>query len=461
MTLDARRRTPSRPPKPLRDHDRTPAQRRVADVRRPVPSQLTPATIRALQRSVGNHATQRILQRSFWEHTSADKYVWHDSDPDPALFVPVIDASGQIARYSRWNDLFSYEVYEAAPAPGLHPPSPQAPPPRERRHPAPAAGQPVPDRQPGAGRHTEPRRKRDEPAPAPTAVPPLVDPPGRLLKQFGPSCWLFVIEAIAKVRGLDTRLFATALQLYPAGAEAKGKGRRALIAAMATSLAQVRARMPDTLGPVSWERAQLQTQRAGIAPARIVPFTHRLLAPLRTRDGTYKAGDIRAELGRAIKLVERLGEEIAKQGPHDQDEEAKLLGGAKVDIAAGESLATFGLVLSDHLRRYGPCMLGIREHFRPREYDNDQTVHPRGSKDYDFTRVSPARITEGGAHAVFLIDCDTSTGIVRYKDPNSGDAMITITLGHVARMAELWGKVEVYPLFRQAAQAPSIENVLK
>jgi hypothetical protein len=34
-----------------------------------------------------------------------------------------------------------------------------------------------------------------------------------------------------------------------------------------------------------------------------------------------------------------------------------------------------------------------------------------------------------------------------------------ITLAHVARMAELWGDVEVYPLPRPSATAPSIEAV--
>ena len=55
-----------------------------------------------------------LLQRKFWERTEDDTYVWHPEEPDGS-YRPVLDVTGQGVRYSRWHDVFSYDVYEAAP----------------------------------------------------------------------------------------------------------------------------------------------------------------------------------------------------------------------------------------------------------------------------------------------------------------------------------------------------------
>jgi hypothetical protein len=438
----------------LRVQIREPARPRAtqAKVRPPavaVGAAMTPAAVVALQRSAGNHATAQLLQRKFWEQTANQTYVWHDEDPDPTQFDPVLDNSGSPVKYRAPYNFFAWGVYEAirpqAPAPQLVQPTP----------PTPSVQQPPPARVPAAG--AAKAIVKQEPA---QPVPPINEPLDRLLTQVGPSCWLFVVEAIANIKGLDTHRLATALQLYPSGDAAKDLNRLQEADVLIARLQGVRTRIDDRVGPMTWSRLQQLTRRAQVEERRIVPFTHRLLARLQCGAKGYAVADVQGELDRLIAFVMRLRAEIAKPGVHGQDDEAKLLGGARVEIGKGEKLTTFGAVLSDHLTTHGVCMLGISQRFHVHDYDDDPVVHPLGSKDYDFTKVNPHEIKRGGPHAVLLLECDTSNRIVRYKDPNYGDAVITVTLAQIARMAALWGKVEVYPLRRVAVTAPSIESLL-
>lgn len=55
-----------------------------------------------------------LLQRKFWERKEDGTYVWHPEEPDGS-YRAVLDVTGQGVRYGRWHDLFSYDVYEAAP----------------------------------------------------------------------------------------------------------------------------------------------------------------------------------------------------------------------------------------------------------------------------------------------------------------------------------------------------------
>ena len=69
----------------------------------------------------------------------------------------------------------------------------------------------------------KPRRVRAEPAPD-EPVPLSEGRQEAALEQVGPSCWMFVVEAMANTRGFDTRPLSAVLYLYPTGAEADAIG---------------------------------------------------------------------------------------------------------------------------------------------------------------------------------------------------------------------------------------------
>ena len=103
---------------PPGDGPATPATAARAPVAGGPPDGLSALLARAVQdRACGARGTigGPLLQRKFWERTADDSYVWHAEDPD-GRYRQVLDVSGQGVRYSRWHDIFSYDVYEAAPA---------------------------------------------------------------------------------------------------------------------------------------------------------------------------------------------------------------------------------------------------------------------------------------------------------------------------------------------------------
>jgi hypothetical protein len=408
----------------------------------------------ALQRTAGNRATTRLLQRRFWELTPDGSYVWHDEDPD-AAFEPVRDPGGSTERYGRWYDLWSYDVYQRhnGGTPAVSGPTPQA-------VAAPAPVQPRP-----------PKVKRTPPPREPATVPPIKEEKDRLLEQVGPSCYLFVIEAMARVRGLDTGLLATILYLYPDPAGGDTLDRVERVQVVEQRLKKLDAQLQSHLsalprgGPthMPYETLVRLAHRwlTDVKEAPLWSFVVRLLTPLAATPDGYEVAAVHQQLKAGAAMAKRLADEIGKPAQNSElDEEAKLLGGAWtiVDKDVGDrDLAD--LIPSLMKASGGVVLMGIGQRFHPQRYDKDPTVH-KSADVYDFTGVAPAEIKSGGPHAVLVVACDPSARTLTYKDPNFGEPRVTITFDHLRRMAELWGKVEFYAMPEVSRSGAGIRAVL-
>ena len=400
----------------------------------------------ALQRSAGNQQAARMLQRAFWEK-SGGNHVWHKEEPD-ASFERVLDAKGQPAWYRGWFDLRSKPVYRrTTPAPAadeiLEPQAPAAEVPieAEESHEA--------EEESGAAVLSPPkpkvRRERPEPV-ADEPVPLPKDDQQRLLEQVGPSCWMFVIEAMANTRGFNTRPLSAALYLYPTGAEAEPLERHELMDAITARLRLIKGRFDAHTPFYPSDRVRLIAGRACpmVGYEALRTFAIRLLAGLPHTSQGYAVGDIHARLDETVTLTAQLSAQIAAPSPNGMDEEGKLLGGAWTtfdhEIKDEHLVQTMESVLAGSGR---VAMMGIRERFKPSAYEKDPRVIKDGKR-FDFTQIPVDEIKEGGPHAVMLVGYDTGARTITYKDPNHGDLLIIVTFDHVRQMAKKWGKVEFY-----------------
>ena len=192
-------------------------------------------------------------------------------------------------RYRRWHDIWSYDVYTLPPgneaSGALHAPEPVEPAAEsEHAEAAVAVGETHARARAGdAGeRPPKPKLRRVRPEPVPDEPVPLpIDDKQRFLEQVGPSCWLFVIEAMANTAGFNTRPLGAALYLYPTNVRDDRKRHQLM--------EEITRRLEAVKNAFAPERPAYRSQHAeriaaaacpSVRGAALKTFTIRLLAGL-------------------------------------------------------------------------------------------------------------------------------------------------------------------------------------
>ena len=263
---------------------------------------------------------------------------------------------------------------------------------------------------------------------------------GQLMRQSGPSCWAFVVEAVADIYGrsgavphyqaFNTDLLAAVINLYPR--HDVGDRRylelrdiEAKLRAIQTQLTRMRTALFSHVSRV--DLAKIVTRNVNRDRAPNVDDFMRISFP---QNGYYSIDAVNAYLTRAAGLAGALAH-LVQHDPHN-DAEGALLGSrgqSLIDQHSNDS--DLSLTLQVNLR-HPAATVGVRHRLIPRNYPGR---YDAPTNTYDLTGVPVSDITEGGYHAILLVEFDARAHTLTYKDPNYGDARIIITFDHLRRMA--------------------------
>ena len=267
----------------------------------------------------------------------------------------------------------------------------------------------------------------------------LLQMEAQLMQQTGPSCWLFVLEGLAKEEGLGTRWLSTAMQAYPSSEEAleelsKMEGiegarkRMAALRLMAKRLEKfvsILESYRDKGGTdqnsqltLPRDKAETFSLRAGVYEALQKYLKHDSV-----KEGSLVTKDVIGDFTEAAKRARTLYETVygaRKKG----DEVQALLGGEGVSFSTDSAISD----IHTTLKIVGvPAYASIRARFKLRTDDS-----PDADQDYTDRSIDEMAPT---AHAVLITAYDQAKKIVTYKDPNYGNIRIRIRIGQLRAMA--------------------------
>lgn len=267
---------------------------------------------------------------------------------------------------------------------------------------------------------------------------------GGLMKQSGPSCWIFSVEAAADLYApiygnrYDTSLLAAIINLYPrdvVGSSKESQTRKEELRAVQKTLENLvakltnRAKAFDTVS-----RTDLRSAVAGAArdSLRYVisgkePNLDMFMNIVFPQDGYYTISAVLAFLRNAIGLAGDL-KDLAGVG----NEEGELLGNRGMTyIGPTDGDRDVGLALEASIGGR-VAVMGLKKRLSPGDY---QHLYDRLTDTYDLTSVPTTAITKGGYHAVLVTSVNKGGKTLIYKDPNYGNSKIKISFAQLKTMA--------------------------
>ncbi|MFE0799959.1 DUF4157 domain-containing protein [Streptomyces sp. NPDC058812] len=252
-----------------------------------------------------------------------------------------------------------------------------------------------------------------------------------LAKQQGPSCWLYVLEAIAQHHGLPIKYLSVAMRAYPSTEDrddrmrkerAQGNrvdGRRLAVTMMAEGLENMVERLdnwsqhaPNGGTAISRDAVSGLARRALKSDASVdkLDFTN----------GSAGFAGVREAYSQAHKRARQLVTMIGEPG----DEVSELLGGTPLELDRGQEHSDVTTTLK--LAKV-PSYAGVRSRY---------PADTRGADVVDLTG-EPLSGMRPTTHAVLFDGYDAATDIVTYKDPNAGNARFQVTSTQFQHMSGL------------------------
>lgn len=285
---------------------------------------------------------------------------------------------------------------------------------------------------------------------------------GELLTQVGPSCWIFVVEAVVDAyaragnAGYDTSLMAAIINLYPK--HDVGDTREKELATIHAYLTEMIAALDNF--KTKGKHTQISREEIRKIATRVVkrkagveklPNIDKFLAIFFPEPGnppakmkwSYEVERVKRSLQKGAGLADEL-----KNLVHGEDDaEGALMGSkGKTYIGAADDDADIALALQANLKKPA-ATVGVRQRLKPRNYAQH---YDAASNSYDLTGVPASDITEGGYHALMLVSVNALAKTLTYKDPNYGNAKITVTFAHLKKMAEFMATVNQHGLELQS-----------
>jgi hypothetical protein len=259
---------------------------------------------------------------------------------------------------------------------------------------------------------------------------------GALLVQSGPSCWLFVVEAIADLQHFDTWLLAGIMRLYPQG-EIVGSTRQtrvmtisAICGRVVLKLQQARARGETVM---SRDRIE-EVVRRSMHAVGVQCYGASCVRHLFAAGGNYLLTDAVEVFRRGRRLAEAIAAGLGADGSTPA-----VMGGAATIIDQNSTTADIGHTLVALPNSY----LSVSARPKP---TNHLANYNAITDTYDLTGLGLAAIEAGGAHALLLHAVNAGAHQLTYKDPNYGDSKVIITFAQLSEMARRNGTVSVRTL---------------
>ncbi|MFJ8327379.1 eCIS core domain-containing protein [Streptomyces anulatus] len=265
--------------------------------------------------------------------------------------------------------------------------------------------------------------------------------PNRLFPQQGPSCWLFVLEAIAQAYGIDTTYLRLAMGTHPVGkdladrvtadqAAGRDEGRRKtsmimMVERLESLLGDLRSLSGDSISEEKLRELGAKI-KMGTSWTRILAFDEDRNADLQDIVKNFEMARDRAGI-----LVQHVG------GEGDEVAEFLKMGVSRVDFSDDVDDVRASLENQEKF----PMFLSVRAVLKPTDEEKeelktakDEILRGEYQKTFDWTGREGESL-DSTVHAVLLTNYDKSTGHVTYKDPNRGNAEFRFTIKTFIKMA--------------------------
>jgi hypothetical protein len=259
----------------------------------------------------------------------------------------------------------------------------------------------------------------------------------QLYVQQGPSCWLYVLEALLKAHGKETQAIGHIMRSYPSSDDiddkrraekSKGKGKDITRRGAATLLIADRlSGLNDKLDNyqnsqpnaqhISKEVFHTMVKRSAVSTTIVEKFDW----------DNYEEAAIK-ELKEVVSRVQEKARKLAALVRVEKDDVGSLLQTGTMIIEPKQGEQDVHITLEQfHLNKQYPLYMRIFKGFKVEKKED------RGAKTLDYTRRKDGEMEERN-HAVLLTGYKPALRQVTYKDPNYGDVEITITNEQLQKM---------------------------
>lgn len=296
----------------------------------------------------------------------------------------------------------------------------------------------------------------------PTFVSATIQRQTNLLVQQGPSCWLYVLEAIAKAKGMGTTYISMVMKSYPDSPEivANQKANQVFgrkISKRAAALELIADNITGMIAKLHNWKITFGGKRAGglIKKVIVERYARQTLGTDRSVEHlTFSSGDETADVDGIIdeySKAKRRAKKLATITLNEEDDDvAALLNTGYQTIDEDQEASDVDAALAN---QHMPCYASIRMRFNVRPSD----LRNGAGKVVNFIN-RPVSEMEPTAHAILMESYDLSTKIVTYKDPNYGNVEIQVTHTQFQAMAGR-GEIKLRPFFKTGTVRSKLAEV--
>lgn len=278
--------------------------------------------------------------------------------------------------------------------------------------------------------------------------------------QQGPSCWLFVLEAVARSGGVGTDAMRMIMESYASSDDANAQVKKASKELVPRAIGRRQAALEVTAARLAAMVTALQAYRGGQGALRNGGMISRKIAGRYARAHldsersveylTFDQGGM-APIGGVIDQYEKARDRAATLLGIVKDEEddvGSLLQSGSLEFDAKADISDVRLTLENVP---APAYMSIRKRFSP----TPQELQAGNVVDFTSRKVDTLKDT---AHAVMLEHYDKTKKIVSYKDPNFGNVIFQVRIGQLRAMANA-ERVMIRPFIKSGANKSRLAEI--
>lgn len=255
--------------------------------------------------------------------------------------------------------------------------------------------------------------------------------------QQGPSCWLFVLEAVAKSKGLSTNYISMAMHSYASTPEADerkekeaNKGRE--ISKRAAALLVTADKLNEMVEKLKEYKVTVGDKyQGGLIDRKVLSrFANEKIGNSKSVNYIQFNENEKADIEGVIDSyaeAKRRAKELAEIVIHEEDDVGSLLNTGISEITKDQNIQDVHLTLANQDL---PAYMATWKIYKPSQEDLRGAVN----NEVDFTNKKVGALVET-AHAILLVDYNAAQKIVTYKDPNYGNLKFKIKIGQLRAMA--------------------------
>lgn len=280
--------------------------------------------------------------------------------------------------------------------------------------------------------------------------------------QQGPSCWLFVLEAVAASQGVNTKSLKMIMHSYASGEDADRQVSKAKKEPIPRDISRRQAALEVTAVKLTAMVDSLNDYKNGgndhfnsdiIAEKIVRKKARQKLESENSVDSLVFVGG-QADTQNVIDayvLARDRATSLVNITNNQPDDVGALLQSGSQEITRDQAFTD--IVATLQVARL-PAYMAIRKRFKP----TGQELADAAGGIIDFTARSTKQM-EDTSHAVLLDSYNDGDKTIIYKDPNYGNPMIKVKLGQLKEMAGD-GRVLIRPFFKEGASKSKLADVV-